>query len=124
LTKSTFISFLLAIAVASSAQAQSVSTQPTAPPAATLTLTFGPQMPSFPDSSAPGTIVATVTAAWSDGSPFTGTLMFAPPYADDGGTFALSCNSCATANIVINPTGLGVMGDGGTVQNVTIVATQ
>jgi hypothetical protein len=30
----------------------------------------------------------------------------------------------ATANIVINPAGLGVMGDGGSVQSVTIVATQ
>jgi hypothetical protein len=31
---------------------------------------------------------------------------------------------CATANIVVNPAGPGVMGDGGTVQNVTVVATE
>ena len=100
-------------------------TQTSAPSApATLTLTFSPQMPSIPDNTPPGTVVATVTAAWSDGSPFTGTIMFGSPYADDGGTFALSCVQCATASIVINPSGLGIMGDGGSVQSVTIVATQ
>jgi hypothetical protein len=97
---------------------------PPPPPTLTLTLTFAPQMPSIPASTPLGTIVATVTAAWSDGSAFTGTLMFGAPYGDDGGTFALSCMQCATANIVVNPAALGVMGDGGTVQNVTVVATQ
>ena len=48
--------------------------------------------------------------------------MFGAPYSDDGGTFALSCMQCATANIVVNPAGVGVMGDGGTVQNITVVA--
>jgi hypothetical protein len=96
---------------------------PASPPA-TLTLTFSPQMPSIPDNTPPGTVVATATAAWSDGSPFTGTIMFGSPYGDDGGTFALSCVQCAAANIVINPAGLGVMGDGGSVQSITIVATQ
>ena len=90
----------------------------------TLTLTFAPQMPSIPASTSLGTVVATVTAAWSDGSAFTGTLMFGAPYRDDGGTFALSCMQCATANIVVNPAGPGVTGDGGTVQNVTVVATE
>jgi hypothetical protein len=94
---------------------------PPPPPTPTLTLTFAPQMPSIPASTPLGAVVATATAAWSDGSAFTGTLMFA---ADDGGTFALSCMQCATANIVVNPAGLGVAGDGGTVQNVTVVAAQ
>ena len=97
---------------------------PPPPPTPTLTLTFAPQMPSIPASTPLGTVVATVTAAWSDGSAFTGTLMFGAPYGDDGSTFALSCMQCATANIVVDPAGLGVMGDGGTVQNVTVVATQ
>jgi hypothetical protein len=97
---------------------------PPPPPAPTLTLTFAPQMPSIPAAAPPGTVVAIATAAWSDGSAFTGTLMFAAPYADDGGTFALSCVSCATANIIVNPLGLGVSGDGGTVQTVTVSATQ
>jgi hypothetical protein len=96
---------------------------PSVPPP-TLTLTFNPQMPSVQDTVPHGTVIATVTAAWSDGSPFTGTLMFGSPYADDGGTFALSCQRCATANIVVSPTGLGLMGDGGTVQQITVVATQ
>ena len=90
----------------------------------TLTLTFNPQMPSVQDTVPLGTVIATVTAAWSDGSPFTGTLGFGSPYADDGGTFALSCQSCATANIVVRQTGPGLMDDGGTVQNITVVATQ
>jgi hypothetical protein len=89
-----------------------------------LTLTLNPQMPSIPASAPLGTVVATATAAWSDGSPFTGMLGFTTPYADDGGTFALSCTTCATANLVVNPLGLGVGADGGTVQNVTVVATQ
>jgi hypothetical protein len=93
-------------------------------PSPTLTLTFNPQMPSVRDTVPLGTVIATVTAAWSDGSPFTGTLAFGSPYADDGGTFALSCQSCATANIVVSPTGLGLMGDGGTVQEITVVAAQ
>jgi hypothetical protein len=97
---------------------------PPPPPPPTLTLTFNPQMPSLPDNSALGTVVATATAAWSDGSSFTGTLMFGSPYADDGGTFALSCQQCAMAQIIVNPIGLGLMGDGGTTQNITIVATQ
>ena len=97
---------------------------PSASPTATLTLTFNPQMPSIPENTPLGTVVATATAAWSDGSPFTGTIMFTPPYSDDGGTFALSCMRCTTANIVINPVGLGVMGDGGSVQYVTVIATQ
>ena len=93
-------------------------------PSPTLTLTFNPQMPSVQDTVPLGTVIATVTAAWSNGNPFTGTLMFGSPYTDDGGTFALSCQSCATANIVVSPTGLGLMSDGGTVQNITVVASQ
>jgi hypothetical protein len=101
-------------------------TQPAATPpvAATLTLTFNPQFPSIPNDTPLGTVVARVTGAWSDGSPFTGTLMFAAPYADDGGTFALSCTQCSLANLVINPIGMGFFGDGGTVHQVTVVATQ
>jgi hypothetical protein len=115
------------IAVAQQTNGGQQIMQPPRPPpptrTRTLTLTFAPQVPSIPASTPLGTVVATVTAAWSDGSAFTGTLMFGAPYYDDGGTFALSCMQCATANIVVNPAGLGVMGDGGTVQKVTVVAT-
>ena len=97
---------------------------PPPPPPPNLTLSFVPQMPSIPADTPLGTTVATVTAAWSDGSPFTGTLGFAAPYLDDGGTFALSCTACATANLVVHPLGLGVSGDGGSVQKVTVEAVQ
>jgi hypothetical protein len=63
-----------------------------------------------------GTVVATVTAVWSDGSPFTGTLSFGAPYYDDGGTFALSGNELIVSR------SLNI--SGGTVQRVTLVATQ
>jgi hypothetical protein len=89
------------------------------PPPPTLTLTFSPPDPSLPDSSPNGTVVSIVTAAWSDGSRFTGTLGFDAPYYDDGGTFALSGNQ-----VIVSPTGLGLLGDVGTIQRVTIVATQ
>jgi hypothetical protein len=46
------------------------------PPSPTQTLTFNPQMPSVHDTVPLGMVIATVTAAWSAGSPFTGTLMF------------------------------------------------
>jgi hypothetical protein len=97
---------------------------PSPPSAATLTLTVNPQMPSIPENSPIGTVVATLTATWSDGSPFTGALMFGTGYGDDGGTFALSCTQCSRANLLISPAGKGVLGDGGTVQRVTVVATQ
>ena len=87
-------------------------------------MTFNPQMPSIPASTPRGTTVATVTPAWSDGSPFSGTLMFTSPYENAGGTFALSCQQCATANIVLDPTGPGISQDGGMTLNISVVATQ
>jgi hypothetical protein len=107
-----------------SVTAQATITVTAPPPPPTLTLSFSPQMPSIPADTPLGTAIAMVTAAWSDGSVFTGSLMFSAPYADDGGTFALSCMACATANLIVSPTGLGLAGDGGTTQNVTVVATQ
>jgi hypothetical protein len=89
------------------------------PSAATLLLNFSPPNPSIPANTPLGSVVATINATWSDGSPFTGTLSFAQPYSNDQGTFAISGN-----NLIINPSGPGLSGDGNTVQNVTIVATQ
>jgi hypothetical protein len=88
-------------------------------PTPSLTVNFNPPKPSISASAPAGTLVATITAAWSDGSPFTGSLGFAAPYSDDHGTFAISGN-----NLVINPLGAGVSADGNTTQNVTILATQ
>jgi len=75
--------------------------------------------PSIPETTPLGTVVAVATAKWSDGSQFTGTISFTGPNYDDGGTFALSGNK-----LIINPAGLGVKGDGGTVQRVNIIASQ
>ena len=101
-----------------------VSLTVTAAPPPTLTLTVSPYAASVPSTDPLGAVVATVTAAWSNGSQFTGTINFVAPYNDDGGTFALSCTQCATANLIISPLGMGVSGDGGTVQNVTLEASQ
>jgi hypothetical protein len=88
-------------------------------PTPNLTVTFNPPNPNISANAPADTVVATVTAAWSDGSPFTGSLGFAAPYSDDHGTFAISGN-----NLIINPSGPGVSADGNTTQNVTILATQ
>jgi hypothetical protein len=84
-----------------------------------LNLSFQPPNPSITSTTPSGTMVATIVGAWSDGSPFTGTFSFAQPYSNDGGVFALSGNQ-----LIINPSGPGVGSDAGTVQNVTVVATQ
>jgi hypothetical protein len=89
---------------------------PTAP---TLTLSFSPPKPSIPANASLGSVVATITPTWSNGSPFTGTLSFAQPYSNDQGVFAIS-----GSNLIINPSGSGVSADAKTVQVVTIVATQ
>jgi hypothetical protein len=64
--------------------------------------------------------VAQAVPAWSDGSQFTGTVAFASPYFSDGGVFALDSNF----NVIISSSGPGLTGDGGTVQNATVNATQ
>jgi len=84
-----------------------------------LTLSFDPANPTIASNAALGSVVAIITASWSDGSPFTGTLSFAPPYSNDQGTFAISGNS-----LIINPAGPGVSADAKTTQNVTVLATQ
>jgi hypothetical protein len=84
-----------------------------------LILSCDPPSPSISSSAPLGSLVATITATWSDGSPFTGTLSFDQPYSNDNGTFALLDNS-----LLIDPAGPGVSALGDTIQNVTIVATQ
>jgi hypothetical protein len=89
------------------------------PTARTLVLNFDPPNPSVPANAPMGSMVATVVPSWSDGSAFTGTLSFAPPYSNDQGRFALS-----GTKLIINPSGPGLTASANTVQNVTIVATQ
>lgn len=89
---------------------------PTGP---SLLLSFNPPNPSIPASAPLGSVAATIVPSWSDGSPFTGTLSFAPPYSNDQAAFAISGNK-----LIVNPSGPGISSDANTVQYVTIVATQ
>jgi hypothetical protein len=91
----------------------------TPPPPPVLTLTVTPMAPAIAQTTPLGTPVAMLAPRWSDGSPFTGVLQFSGPYYDDGGTFAISGNQ-----LIISPAGRGVFGDGGTIQKVTVEATQ
>jgi hypothetical protein len=84
-----------------------------------LVLSFNPPSPNILPNSPRGTVVTTITPAWSDGTPFTGTLDFGPPHHNDGGTFAISAYK-----LIINPAGPGVSASGGRELNVTITATQ
>jgi hypothetical protein len=86
----------------------------------TLSLSFNPPNPIVPANAPAGSVVATVLASWSNGNPFTGTLAFGTPYFSDGGIFAIDGNS----NLIISSTGPGLSGDGGTIQNITTIATQ
>lgn len=84
-----------------------------------LTLSFNPPNPTIASNAPPGTVVATITATWSNGSPFTGTLSFGAPDSNDQATFAISGDQ-----LIVNPAGPGLSADGGKPQLVTIVATQ
>jgi hypothetical protein len=84
-----------------------------------LILSFDPPNPNIMSNAPLGSVVATITASWSDSSPFTGTLSFGPPYSTDKGTFAIIGNT-----LIVDPLGPGLSGDANTTQNVTIVATQ
>ncbi len=90
-----------------------------AAPAPYLRLSFSPVNPSIASTAPAGTVVATITASWSNGSPFTGTLSFGAPYSNDKATFAISGN-----RLIVNPAGPGLSAARGTNQLVTIVATQ
>jgi hypothetical protein len=84
-----------------------------------LNITVSPSNSTISSTTPLGATVAQVTAAWSDGSPFTGTLSFGPPNFNAGGVYALDGN-----NLIISPNGPGVGATGGTTAYVTIVATQ
>jgi hypothetical protein len=85
----------------------------------TLSLTDSPSSPSVPANATVGTVVTTLAASWSNGSPFTGTLSFVPPSANDGGLFTLSGSSGNT--VVVNGS-LASLGN--TTQRITVQATQ
>jgi hypothetical protein len=95
-----------------------VAFTPGASMARQLVISVNPPSLSILPDAPPGTVVATITVAWSDGTSFTGTLGFAPPYSDDGGIFAISGDK-----LIINPAGPGALALSGTTRNVTITAT-
>jgi hypothetical protein len=78
-----------------------VTPPPPPPPQPVITVT--PAMPELPDTTPLGAVVATFTVAMSDGSAFTGTVGFGPPFYNAGGIFVLSGNS-----IIVNPAGPGL----------------
>ena len=84
-----------------------------------LRLSFNPGNPTIMNNAPLGSLVTTVTASWSNGSPFTGMLSFGSPDSNSNGTFALLGN-----NVIVNPAGPGVSADGGMTLDATIVATQ
>ena len=84
-----------------------------------LSLKFEPPNPTISSSAALGSVVATILASWSDGSPFTGTLSFGAPYSNNQGIFAISGNK-----LLINQSGPGVSSAANSTLNVTIIATQ
>jgi hypothetical protein len=89
---------------------------PASPPL--LSLMFEPLNPSMSSTTPLGATVATIIATWSDGQPFTGTISIAN--STPAGVFAISNNN----SLIISPSGPGVSTAGGTVEQVTIVATQ
>ena len=62
-----------------------------------------PNTPRVRDTAPGGTVVARYTVRMSDGTPFTGTVRFGPPYYDNNGRFAL-----VDGNIIVNPDGPGI----------------
>jgi hypothetical protein len=76
---------------------------PPPPPPLQPVITVTPSMPTVPDTTPVGAVVAAFSVVMSDGSPFTGTVSFGAPYYDAGGIFAL-----AGRNIIVNPSGPGV----------------
>jgi len=88
---------------------------PPPPPPLSLSITFVPLAPSIAGTTAPGTVVAHVDARWSDGTPFTGSLTFGPPYGNDGGRFALSGR-----DVIVNPSGAGLSDVVGTARQITL----
>ncbi len=78
-------------------------------------ITITPPMPSWPDSTPAGTVIAQIAVTLNPPGTFTGTVTFGSPYGNDGGLFAISGSDIvlATAPPVGNST-----------QWITIMATQ
>jgi hypothetical protein len=86
-------------------------------------VTVSPTMITIPSTTPLGTTVATITVVMSDNSPYTGGLTFGSPNFDDGGIYSISGTSTPFL-LLVNPSGPGVGAQGGSVDHVTVVATQ
>jgi hypothetical protein len=91
---------------------------PAPAPPPVLSLSFEPPSPSIPSTTPLGATVATIIATWSNGQPFTGQISI--PNSTPAGVFAISNNN----TLIISTSGPGVSAAGGTVEQVTIKATQ
>jgi hypothetical protein len=80
-----------------------------------LQMSFNPAAPSLTDDAPLGTLVTNVNVAWSDGSPFTGTLGFGPPNNNDNGICVIQDHT-----IVLG----AALPPGDSTQTCTITATQ
>lgn len=89
-----------------------------------LSLIVNPAAPTIPSTTPLGAVVASLQGVWSSGAPFTGSYVFVSPNFDDGGVYAITQNANNTGNLIINPSGPGVGSAGGSVEHVTIEATQ
>lgn len=95
-----------------------VAFSPTAP-TRFLSLSFNPPNPTVSSNASLGSVVATILASWTDGSPFTGTLSFGAPYSNSQRVFTIF-----EGKLLIDPSGPGVSSSANKALNVTIVATQ
>jgi hypothetical protein len=86
--------------------------------AAQPVISFDPPSPSIAATAVTGDLVAKVNVTMSDGSAFSGSLAFGSPYTDDNGTFTLSGNQILVASAA------KLSAEGGSTQNITVVATQ
>lgn len=84
----------------------------------TLSMTISPVgSTTIPDTTPLGTVVATLSATYSDGSTFFGGFEFVSPNFDNGGIYAIKGNT-----LIINPNGPGVGAQGGSINHVSIDA--
>ncbi len=78
-------------------------------------ITITPPMPSWPDSTPVGTVIARIGVTLNPPGTFTGTVGFGSPYGNDAGLFAISGSDLVLA---MPPPA------GNSTQWITIMATQ
>ncbi len=87
------------------------------PPTPVPVISFVPPNPSIPPTTPLGTKIAVIVVTMSDGSPFTGGVVFGPPNYDDGGVFIISGN-----DLILNPNGPGLP-ETNSIEHCTVMTT-